>query len=85
MIISTLLGLSKGEIIEEELVCHQAKGEDVSEGHCISSRVANEPVCEGSSIVAEEKGEKVRIVSQDEILMKEKRENERKACTCQDP
>ena len=82
--VSTLLGLREGENIEERLVCNKSKGEDVSEGHPISSRVTSEPVCEGSNLVAEEKGEKVRLVSQDEILMKEHRENVRKTCTSQD-
>ena len=70
IVISTLLGLSEGEIkMSEDLSCSQEKGEDVCEKPLISSEMVNEN--EGTNLVAEEKSEIVResLVSQDEILM----------------
>ena len=82
IVISTLLGLSEGELkMSEGLSCSQEKGEDVCEKPLISSEMVSKD--EGTSLVAEEKGEGVREsqVSQDEILMQKQRENERKAGT----
>ena len=85
LVISSLLGLSEGEkILSESLGCTQEKGEVVCEKPLISSELVSEK--EGSNLVAEEKGEaeRVRSVSQDEILMQKQREIERKAGTgCQ--
>ena len=63
------------------LDCSQEKGEVVCEKSLISSELACEK--ESSSLAAEVKGdaERVRKVSQDEILMKEKGEIERNAGT----
>ena len=82
IVISTLLGLSEGELkMSEGLSCSQEKGEDVCEKPLISSEMVSKD--EGTILVAEEKGEGVREsqVSQDEILMQKQRENERKAGT----
>ena len=82
IVISTLIGLSEGEIkMSEGLSCSQKKGEDVCEKPLISSELVSEN--EGTSLVAEEKGEIAReiLVSQDEILMQKQREIERKAGT----
>ena len=70
IVISTLLGLSEGELkMSEGLSCSQEKGEDLCEKPLISSEMVSED--EGTSLVAEEKGEGVREsqVSQDEILI----------------
>ena len=70
IVISTLLGLSEGELqMSEGLSCSQEKGEDVCEKPLISSEMVSKD--EGTSLVAEEKGEGVREseVRQDEILM----------------
>ena len=77
MLIFTLLGLSGGEKISERLGFSQVKGENESEKLLISSKDASETMSESTSLVAEEKGEVEREVSQDEILMKEKRDHER--------
>ena len=59
IVISTLLGLSEGEIkMSEGLSCSREKGEDVCEKPLISSEMVSED--EGTSLVAEEKGEVVR-------------------------
>ena len=49
LVISTLLGLSKGEKMSERLGCSQAKEEDESEKHLIYSKVASKNEGEGSS------------------------------------
>ena len=77
MIISTLLGLGEGEKNEERLGCSQEKGEAECEKLLISSKEFSETMSESTNLVAEEKGDVVREVSQDEILMKEKRDHER--------
>ena len=63
------------------LGCFQEKGEVVCEKSLIFSELVGEK--ESSSLAAEAKGEdeRVRKVSHDEILMKEKREIERNAGT----
>ena len=75
IVISTLLGMSEGEIkMCEGLSCSQEKGEDVCETPLIYSGLVNEN--EGTSLEVEAKGEGVREinVSQDEILMQKQRE-----------
>ena len=74
--------MSEGEIkMSEGLSCSQEKGEDVCDKPLISSEMVSED--EGTSLVAEEKGEAMRErqVTQDEILMQKQRENERTAGT----
>ena len=73
--------MSEKEQVSERLGCSQAKGEVESEKHPISSRVAGEIESESSSLKSGAKGEDVRNVSQDEILMQQKREIERNAGT----
>ena len=68
--ISTLLGLSEGEIkMSEVLSCFQEKGEDVCEKPHISSELVIKN--EGTNLAAQEKCEIVweNLVSQDEILI----------------
>ena len=82
IIISTLLGLSKGEKkMSESLSWSQEKREAVCEKPLISSKLVGQN--ESTSLAAEEKGEDVRerLVSQDENLMQKQREIDRKAGT----
>ena len=70
IVISTLSGLSEGEIkMSEGLSCSQEKGEDVCEKPLISSELVSEN--DGTSLVAVEKCKITResLVSQVEILM----------------
>ena len=73
MVISTLLSLSEGDKISERLCCSQTKGENESEKHLISSKVVSETEGEGSNLDDDAKGEKVRIVRHDEILIQKQR------------
>ena len=57
------------------------KGEDECEKLLISSKDASEGEKESTSLEAEEKGEQVRKVSHDEIMMQEKREIKRNVGT----
>ena len=82
IVISTLLGLSKGEkTMSESLSCSQEKREVVCEKPLISSELVGEN--ESTILAVEEKGEDVRerLVRQDEILMQKHRDIERKAGT----
>ena len=72
----------KKEQVSEKLGCSKAKGEVDSEKHPIYPGVAGEIVSESTILEAEEKGELVRNVSHDEILMQEHREIRRIAGTC---
>ena len=87
IIISSLLGLSEGEhTLSESLGCSQAKGEDECERPLNSSKLASKKSSDSSSLDSDAKGENelVRKVSQDEILIKKKREIERNAGTSED-
>ncbi|KAL8147280.1 hypothetical protein AgCh_004848 [Apium graveolens] len=79
MVIQSLLGLREESALNERLGCSQAKGEEKSESQqSISSGLAK--VSERSPTLVGE-GEGVRVGSQGESLMQQKREYERKAGT----
>ena len=67
--------------MSESLGCIEKKGEVEGERPLISSELESD--IKGSNLVAEEKGEdeRVRLVSEDEILTEKQRENKRNTCT----
>ncbi|XP_074379689.1 uncharacterized protein LOC141720907 [Apium graveolens] len=79
VIVQSLLGLREGSDLSESLGCSQEKGEEKSDPiQSISSRLAKVSV---RSATLDGEGEGVRVGSQGETLMQEKRENERNAGT----
>ncbi|KAL8119031.1 hypothetical protein AgCh_016509 [Apium graveolens] len=79
VVVQSLLGLREKSVLSESLGCSQEKGEEMSETmQSISSILAKESE-RSPTLVGE--GEGVRVGSQGETLMQQKRENERNAGT----